>query len=259
MWRWTSDARNKGLARSGGHHDRCSEFGAAKDQDCSPRCRRRQDVRSGCHRSPRPGRNLHRLRRRTSHRHHGPFGLRQVDAAALPRRSRHPHVRCGVHRRHRLDQAQRQAAHLAASGPGRLCLPGLQPCADAHCGGEHHAPVGPRRAAARPVMAAHPRHESRRRRPVATPAVGAVGWPAATRRLRQGDGHPPRADLRRRADRQPRFAIGHRAPRSRLAPRSKALGRRSSSSPTIPVPPATPTASCSSPTDASSTTSRTPR
>ena len=150
-------------------------------------CRCRQGVRPGRHRGPRPRRGHHRLRGRTSHRDHGPVGLRQVDAAALPRRPRHAHLGRGVHRRHRPDHAERQAAHLAASRPGRLRVPGLQPRADAHRGGEHHAAAGPRRAAARSgrgcdTLVDEPRH----RRPAAPPALGAVGWPAAARRRRHG-------------------------------------------------------------------------
>ena len=46
---------------------------------------------------------------------------------------------------------------------------------------------------------------ARYRRPARPPPARAVRWPAAARRLRAGARLPPRADLRRRADRQPRL------------------------------------------------------
>ena len=90
----------------------------------------------------------------TLHRHHGPVGLGQVDADALPRRPRHAHARarCSSATSTSAD-AQRQAAHPAAPRPGRLRLPGVQPGADADRDREHHAADGTRRAQARPGVA----------------------------------------------------------------------------------------------------------
>ena len=75
------------------------------------------------------------------HRHHGPVGLGQVDARALPGGARQPHQGTGVRRRRRARRAVRQGAHAAAAHPDRLCVPGLQPGADADGRGEHHAPL----------------------------------------------------------------------------------------------------------------------
>ena len=61
----------------------------------SPRRRRRQGLRQGRHRGPRPRRRDRRLRHRPVHRDHGPVGLGQVDADALlsPASTRSPPAR----------------------------------------------------------------------------------------------------------------------------------------------------------------------
>ncbi len=104
------------------------------------------------------------LRRLAVHRHHGPIRLRQVDADALRRRSRHLDQRSGVHRRHRPQHAERPPTHRAATRPGRLHLPGLQPRPDADRHREHHAAADARRSQARPrLVAVGDRHRRSRR------------------------------------------------------------------------------------------------
>ena len=75
----------------------------------------------------------------------GPSGSGQVHPPPLPRRPRHPHLRTGLHRRHRPRLARRQAPHPPAPGPHRLRLPGLQPAPHPHRGREHHPAAGPGR------------------------------------------------------------------------------------------------------------------
>ena len=58
--------------------------------------RRRQDLRVRRERSPRPRRRHRPVRPGRLHRDHGPLGLGQVDADALRRRPRPPHVRQGA-------------------------------------------------------------------------------------------------------------------------------------------------------------------
>ena len=82
---------------------------------------------------------------RPLHRHHGPVGLREVDAAALHRGPRHPDVGQGLHRRHRPEHARRHGPHVAPPRPRRVRLPGVQPGPDPDRRGEHHAAPGARR------------------------------------------------------------------------------------------------------------------
>ena len=123
------------------------------------RCRvRRRRPRRGRHqglRARRPGRHRPRRRRRRDpprpvHRGHGPVGVGQVDAHALPRRPRLVDVGRGVARRHRARLARRPLAHGLAARAGRVRLPGLQPAADAHGAREHHPAVRARRPPAGP-------------------------------------------------------------------------------------------------------------
>ena len=133
------------------------------------------------------------VRRRSLHRHHGPVGLGQVDADALPRRSRHAFVGCRVRRRRRREQAERQAAHAVAPRPHRLHLPVVQSGADVVGAREHHAAERARRPQARQGVA---RSRDRHRRVCAadssivrrsSPAVSssASRWPARSRRKPQ--------------------------------------------------------------------------
>ena len=100
----------------------------------------RRQARPRCARSTR----RRRVRARRVHRDHGPVGLGQVDAAALPRRSRLAHERPGVPRRHRPQRALREGAHAGPPRPHRLRLPDVQPHPDAHRAREHHAADGAR-------------------------------------------------------------------------------------------------------------------
>ena len=70
-------------------------------------------------------------------------------------------------------------------------------------------PLGTRWTPGRSRVAAPARERPAPRRPTPPSTIGAVRRPAATRRRGAGDGDPPRADLRRRTDRQPRFEIRH--------------------------------------------------
>ena len=127
---------------------------------------RRQGLRQGRHRGPRPRRRDRRPPRRPLHRHHGPVGLRQEHADALPRRPRHAVVRPGLPRRHRARLALRPRAHPRPARAHRLRVPGLQPAADARRLREHHAADGARRPPAEQGVGAHDRRD-RRPRPTA--------------------------------------------------------------------------------------------
>ncbi len=73
-----------------------------------------------------------RVPARRVHRDHGPVRFRQVDAAALPRRSRLVDERSRVPRRHRPEHALRQGGHARSPRPRRVRLPDVQPHPDAH-------------------------------------------------------------------------------------------------------------------------------
>ena len=150
----------------------------------------------------------------------GPSGSGQVDADALPRRTRHADVGAGVPRRHRARTAVGPRADGVAPRAGRVRVPVVQPDADAHRVGEHHAAVRAGRSQGRRGVA-RSRHRHRRPRRSAPPStVGAVGRTAAAGRDRPGAGDAPRPRVRRRADRQPRLddrCRGARVPARRRA------------------------------------------
>ena len=126
-----------------------------------------------------PRRRHRRLRGRPLHRDHGAVGLGQVHADALRRRPRHPHLRPGVHRRHRPHHAERQGAHPGPPGQGRLRVPGVQPHPHPQRLREHHAPDRPRRPEARPGVGRPGRRDRGARRPPDPPAERALRRPAA--------------------------------------------------------------------------------
>ena len=107
---------------------------AATDRRRRPRRRPHQGLRHRRHRGPRPRRRRpSTFAGRPLHRDHGPVGLGQVDADALPRRARHAHLRSGVHRRRRpRPLLNDKRAHPAAPRADRLRVPGVQPVPDAH-------------------------------------------------------------------------------------------------------------------------------
>ena len=84
-----------------------------------PGGQRREDLRRGRHRGARPRRRHGRLRRRPVHRHHGPVGLGQEHADALPGRARRAHQRQRVDRGHQPHRAQGEGPHQAAARPDR--------------------------------------------------------------------------------------------------------------------------------------------
>ncbi len=94
----------------------------------------------------------------------GPSGLGQVDAHAHPRRARPADRRQRRDRRHRDHDARRHRADEAAPPAHRLHLPVLQPAADAHGRGEHHAAADHRGREDRPGVARAAAREGRARR-----------------------------------------------------------------------------------------------
>ena len=153
----------------------------------------------------------------------------------------------------------RQGAHDPAPRAGRLRVPGLQPRADAHRDGEHHAAPRPRRPQARPDVA-RPRDRHRGpRRPARAPAERAVGRPAAARRRGPGAGQPADDHLRRRAHRQPRLAGQRGDPRVHAPRRRRPRPDDRDGHPRPGGRVATPITCCSSPTATSSTTCPTRR
>ena len=87
------------------------------------------------------------------HRDHGPVGLGQVDAAALPRRPRPPHVGPGVPRRRRPQRAQREAAHAGPPRPIGFVFQAFNLIPTLDRAREHHAADVARRPQARPGVA----------------------------------------------------------------------------------------------------------
>ena len=219
----------------------------------APSCLRRG--RGGRHGARRRQR---RLPRRSLHGHHGPVGLRQVDADAPARRPRPADLGQGDPRRRRPDRPQRRRADHPAPRPRRLHLPGLQPAAGPQRGGEHPPAAVDRRPGPRPRLGRPADRPRRPPRPPHPPAVGALRRPAAARGRRPRARLAPRGRLRRRADRQPRLASPRPRSSSCCAARSTSSARPSSWSPTTRRPRPTPTACSSSATASSSRTARRP-
>ena len=99
--------------------------GARPPRSRPPRSTARATPRSRARRGRR------RPRCRPLHRRHGPLGLGQVDADALPRRPRRAHLGPGSSATSRARHAVRPRAHGAAPGSHRLRVPVLQPGAHA--------------------------------------------------------------------------------------------------------------------------------
>jgi hypothetical protein len=219
---------------------------------------RLEDLRPGRHRGPRARRRDGRLRDRPVHRDHGTVRLGQVDPPALHRRSRHAHLRIGLHRRHRPEHARRQPPDRAPARPGRLRVPGLQPGPHPHRRGERHPAARAGRPEGRSGL-------DRRGRPDG----GARGSPRH-RPSELSGGQQQRVAVARRwpASRRSSSPTSPRATSTRArgpmscsscGPRSTTSARPSSWSPTTQWPPPTPTGSCSSPTAGSSTRCWNPR
>ena len=122
--------------------------------------RRRGDRRAGARRRRR------RLRRGRVHRHHGPVGLRQVHAHALPGRPGHRDRGPGLARRHRAHQPARRPAHhgcgasgsASCSSPSTCCrcsTPATTSCCP--CSSPGAAPTRPARRRRRPASASRDR------------------------------------------------------------------------------------------------------
>ena len=136
-----------------------------------------------------------------------------------------------------------------APRPDRVRVPGVQPRPDA----ERRATTSPCPPQLANVQIDREWFDylvdaARDRRPPVAPAERAVRGPAAAHGVRAGAPRPARADLRRRADRQPRFQRLRRgadvpAPRG---DRARPDDRDGHARPTSPRP--TPTSLCSSPT-----------
>ena len=159
-----------------------------------------------------------------------------------------------LHRRRRPVDPQRAAAHAAAPRQGRLHLPGLQPDPDAqrHARTSRCPWTSPAASPTRRGSTAWSTPSAWRNRLVA-PADGAVRWPAAARRRGPRPRQPARDHLRRRAHRQPRQPRRRRDPRVHAQRGRRARPDDRDGHPRSRRPRATPTASCSSPTAASST------
>ena len=113
----------------------------------------------------RPGRREPDREPRPVRRRHGPVGLGQVHPPALPGRPGHPRIRARPHRRPRSGRHERQAADRRAPRPARLRLPGLQPPAHPHRGGEHPPAHPPGPPYPRPELAERRHRSPGHRRP----------------------------------------------------------------------------------------------
>ena len=195
------------------------------------------------------------LERGRVHRDHGPVGLRQVDADALPGRPGHgdPGRRC-TSATTTVDRARRRGPDQAAPRQGRLHLPAVQPAADADRGGEHPAAAVDRRPQAGPGLVRHRHRHGRAARPArpparrSSPAASSSGSPCARALVSRPEvifADEPTGNLDSRSGAEV-LALP-----ARLGARASA--RPSSWSPTTRTPPRTPTGSSSSPTARSST------
>ena len=134
--------------------------------------------------------------------------------------------------------AVRRRGHAPAPRPDRLRLPVVQPHPAARRDRErraavHHRRRGPDRGASSASAIRDVIDARRPDRQGASPARPAVGRRAAAGGRRPRARDPPRAAVRRRADRQPRLHDRHRDPRRRSGARASSAARRSCSSPTI--------------------------
>ena len=159
---------------------------AARADDSAQGLRRRRRRRRGA-----PRRD-DRVRARRVHGDHGPVGLGQVHAAALPGRPRHAdrRARCSSATSTSPRSSEKQLT-AAAARQGRVRLPGVQPDPHADRGGEHHAAAGHRRARRRSrVVRQGGRHDraARSARPPAdasSRAASSSGSPAPGRWCRR--------------------------------------------------------------------------
>ena len=141
---------------------------------------------------PGPRRRHRRLPRRPLHRHHGPVGLGQVDAHALPRRARHAHrrARCSSATTTSATLTDKQLTMLRRERIGFVfqafnLVPTLTALENITL------PARPRRPQARPGVARPGRRHRRAGRPAQPPPVRAVRRPAAAGRRRPRPGQPP--------------------------------------------------------------------
>src|SRR5215211_1430804 len=172
-------------------------------------------------RRPRPRGRERGVRARPLQRHHGPFGLRQVNADAHPGWSGQAHLGDRHARREGAHRARRRRLDEAAARQARLRLPVLQPDPRTKRRGERRPAAldrGPQ--ARRRVARAADRHR-RARRAADSPSGRALGRRAAAGGAGAGAGVEAGCRVRRRADRQPRLQ-GERGG----APAAAAGGRR---------------------------------
>src|SRR5215218_742786 len=114
-----------------------------------------QGLRAGPDRGAGAGQPLGGAAERPLHRHHGPLGVGEVHADALPRGAGPDHLGPHLHRRRGAEQAVGEAAHPAAPRQGRLRVPVVQPAADPDRGRERGVAAGDRRAQAGPLLGRH--------------------------------------------------------------------------------------------------------
>ena len=165
-----------------GRHEYRSRAPRTPDNRRRRRHRRHEGLRHRRRRGPRPRRRDRLVRDRQVHGDHGPVRIRQVDAAALPRRPRRTDIGRDLRRRHLSGRARRQAAHRAPPHQDRLRLPGVQPDPDAHRRREHPPADDARRRDRRRRVDRPGHHHGRTRRPAAPPPERALRRAAATGR-----------------------------------------------------------------------------
>ena len=177
-------------------------------------------------RGPRARRRHRRLRRRPLHRHHGPVGLGQVDADALPRRPRHAHSGAVFIGDIDLSRAQRPPAHRSCAGTASAsssrrstwCRRSPRSrTSRCRCASPAASPT--RRGSTTSSTPSGSRNRLKHR------PSRALRRPAAARRRRPGPRQPAGDHLRRRADRQPRLPHRRRDPRRSCARAVRELGQ----------------------------------
>ena len=165
-------------------HDSDDSAGHSTRERGSRRPRRRcvEGLRQGRGRGPRARPHLRRLRPVAVHRDHGPVGLGQVDAAALPRRPRPAHVGqvllgdLDISALHEKELTRVRRDRLGFIFQSYNLIPTLNALENITL------PMALAGQRARPGVA-RPRHRHRRpARPAQAPAVGALRRPAAARR-----------------------------------------------------------------------------
>ena len=151
----------------------------------------------------------------------GPSGSGKSTLLHVLARSGPADVGRGVRRRHVALRPRRRRADASASARDRLRVPVVQPAADADGRGERDPAAPAPRRGARHRLGRRGDREGRSRRPARASAGSALGRADPARRYRPGARDAADDRPGRRADREPRFEVRSRDPRTAAASASE--------------------------------------